>query len=217
MNLPDFQEEQALWQKGYEMVIGVDEVGRGCFAGPIVAGAVAFAKETNINGVHIDDSKRMKPRQREKSADWICTNAIAYGIGEIGVNIINKMGMKRATDMAFRMALIQATKRVSQKIRFVLIDAFYIPYVAGLARKNQKAIVDGDQKSLSIAAASIIAKVYRDALMKRLSKKHPSYQWGRNKGYGTHDHQEAIKKNGLTKLHRVMFVETFLRTKGLAF
>lgn len=227
MDLPDFQEEQKLWKKGYNLVVGVDEVGRGCFAGPIVAGAVAFPfchaefssashkilKLVQDDNVIIDDSKKMKPRQREKTAAWIAKNAAAVGIGEVSNSIINKLGMRRATHMAFRMALKEAeirAKTKGEKIHFVLIDAFYIPYVAGLTRKHQKAVVNGDQKSISIAAASIVAKVHRDSLMRKLAKKYPQYGWGRNKGYGTRDHQEAIKKNGITKLHRIAFVETFL-------
>lgn len=142
-------------------------------------------------------------------------------------SLINRIGMAKATRKAFRRAISDARKRLAGVIDFLLADAFFIPFVPGLPtkrrkdekgrfRKNpkgrQKAIIDGDQKSVSIAAASIIAKVYRDKLMLGLNKKsrYKKYGWGRNKGYGTKEHQLAIKKYGITRLHRKEFVKNFL-------
>jgi len=220
--LPNFSFEKTLWKKGFKYVAGVDEVGRGSFAGPVVAAAVAFVPNSKFrfpisNGEHkiwINDSKKMTFRQRERTEVWIKRNAIAWGIGEAPTSLINRLGMGKATKVAFRMAIAEAQKKIS--INYLLIDAFYIPWVRGLRRKNQKAIINGDEKSVSIAAASIIAKVYRDELMKRLScnPKYKKYGWGKNKGYGTKAHQNAIKKLGQTKYHRRVFVETFLKNSS---
>ena len=209
--LPDFKFERSLWKVGYKVVAGVDEVGRGCFAGSVVTGCVAFEKDTNIpDPITINDSKKLRPRQREIAAVWIKKNALTWGIGEASVSEINRLGMGKATKIAFRRAIAQAQKKAN--IDFLLIDAFYIPYVSGLRRKNQKAIIDGDEKSISIAAASIIAKVYRDKKMQTLGKaaKFKKYGWGRNKGYGTREHQNAIRDHGITRHHRKVFVETWI-------
>jgi len=205
---PNFSFEKALWKKGYKFIAGVDEVGRGCFAGPVVAGCVVFKHHFRIMGkIRIDDSKKLTPRQRVKTNLWLKENVLAWGIGEASVSLINRIGMGKATKVAFRRAI----KGVNKKLDFLLIDAFYIPYVRGLKRKNQRAIVDGDEKSLTIAAASIIAKVYRDSLMKKLSIKHPKYGWEKNKGYGTKEHLGALRKYGLTRHHRKQFVATYFK------
>lgn len=185
--------ETKLWQKGFSLVCGIDEVGRGSFAGPVVVGAVIFKDSKIPEG--INDSKLLKPLIREKLSEEI--KKISYwAISEISVRFINKLGIAKATQMAFR----KVVKILSPD--YILIDAFYIKH---LNRKKQKAIVKGDQKCASIAAASIIAKVYRDKLMKKLSKKYPKYGFAKHKGYGTKRHQEAIKKHGLCKIHRKSF------------
>jgi len=218
MGLPDFYFERKLHREGYRIIAGVDEVGRGCFAGAVVAGCVIFDKNTiatfkggSLQGgrkIIINDSKKLTPRQRERANIWIRKNALAWGIGAASVSQINKLGIKKSSEIAFRKAI----KNCGIQIDYLLIDAFYIPYVRGLRRKNQKAIIKGDTKSVSIAAASIIAKVYRDNLMRKLGKepKYRKYGWGRNKGYGTAEHRNAIKKYGLTRQHRKQFVETWL-------
>lgn len=213
---PSFFYETRLWKQGYLRVAGADEVGRGAFAGPVVAAAVvfhkSFLKEVDIDNlpVVIDDSKTLKPRQREKAASWIKAHCWSWGIGEVGVSFINRLGMARASKMAFRKALKECSQRLGQFVDFLLVDAFFVPYLAGLRRKNQKAIIGGDSKSFSIAAASILAKVYRDALMRKLARRYKLYGWGRNKGYGTCEHQAAIKKYGITRQHRKSFVANIL-------
>lgn len=217
--IPHFSFEKKLWKRGYRFVAGADEVGRGSWAGPVVAAAVVFDKDliaqlSNNLPVQIDDSKKLNPKQREKAAVWIKKNALSWGIGKVPASTINRFGIVKATKMAFRRAIKETNKRVEAgKIDFLLVDAFYVPYTKGLRRKNQKAIIHGDAKSISIAAASIIAKVYRDKLMRKLGRKHKVYDWGRNKGYGTVKHQEAIKKYGLTRLHRKEFVRTGIGKK----
>ncbi|HET7099365.1 MAG TPA: ribonuclease HII [Patescibacteria group bacterium] len=235
MKLPNLSFEKSLHKKGFRIIAGVDEVGRGAFAGPVVAAAVAFAPNSNYQlpisnkfskKIIINDSKKLSAKQRGVSDLWIRENAQAYGIGEASVTQINKLGIKKATEIAFRKAIscLQSTDNRRQPnkktvvggplaVDYLLVDAFYIPYVKGLRRRNQKAIVKGDTKSVSIAAASIIAKVYRDKLMVKLSKqtKFRKYGWGKNKGYGTKEHREAIKKYGTTTKHRTQFVESMLK------
>ena len=227
MKLPNFRFEKKLWKK-FKFVAGVDEVGRGSFAGPVVAGSVVFSQKTKVpSEIRIDDSKRLSLKKREVSNLWIKENTLSWGIGEVPVSVINRLGMAKATKMAFRKAISQARRKLGKGIDYLLVDAFFIPYVRELPirrRKDkkgrflrnpkgrQKAIIKGDQKSLSIAGASIIAKVYRDRLMLRLSKnpKFRKYGWGRNKGYGTVEHQLAIKKYGPTRYHRKSFVRKFV-------
>lgn len=211
MKAPNFIFEKNLWRAGFSSIAGVDEVGRGAFAGPVVAGCVVFSKKTRVPpDVKIDDSKKLTPPQREKSSFWIKKNCLSYGIGLASVSVINRKGIKKATEIAFRKAI-----RNVKDIDFLLIDAFFIPYVSGLRRKNQKAIIKGDSKSYSIAAASIIAKTYRDSVMEKLGEKREfaKYGWIKNKGYGTLFHRQAILEKGVSKHHRTKFVNSFLSRK----
>lgn len=197
MTLPTLQLEKKLWNSGYRYIAGLDEVGRGCFAGPVVVGAVVFPKDLQMIA-GLADSKLLKPRQREKLTESIKEQALAWSVAEISVTAINKLGIGKATQMAFRKAL----RLLSVQADFVLIDAFYIKH---LNRKRQRAVKDGDKICASISAASIIAKVYRDKLMRKLSKKYPKYGFAKHKGYGTKFHQEAIRKYGLSRIHRKSF------------
>lgn len=197
MILPTLEIEKTLWKSGYKCVCGIDEVGRGSFAGPVVVGAVVFPSDV-ILPVGIADSKLLKPRQRENLEFLIKDVALYWAIGEIGVRDINKHGIGKATQMAFR----KAVKNLEKSPDYILIDAFYIQH---LDRKRQKAVKDGDKICASISAASIIAKVYRDRLMKKLHLKYPNYDFDKHKGYGTSTHQEAIKKHGLCRIHRRSF------------
>ena len=195
--------EKKLWKQGFKSIVGIDEVGRGSFAGPVVVGAVVFSPDCIIpEGVA--DSKLLKPRQRVKLAKEIKEFAKSTAVAEIAVPKINKFGIGKATQMAYRLVI----RNLNINPDFVLIDAFYIKH---FNRKNQKAIKAGDKICTSIAAASIIAKVYRDNLMKKLHKIYPQYGFAKHKGYGTKLHQEAIKKFGLSRLHRKSFnLEKFL-------
>lgn len=197
MLLPTLKIEKKLWKAGYSYVCGLDEVGRGSFAGPVCVGAVIFPKNCFlIDG--IADSKLLKPTERKRLDKLIKEYAVAWSVSEVGVPIINKVGIGKAAQMAFRKAI----KSLEKRPEFVLIDAFYIKY---FNRKNQRPIKDGDQICTSISAASIIAKVYRDKLMKKLHKKYPQYGFGKHKGYGTKRHQEAIRRYGLSRVHRKSF------------
>jgi ribonuclease HII len=204
MTSPNFSFEKPLWKKGFKLIAGIDEVGRGSFAGPVVAGAVVFSPKIKIpQGIVINDSKLVSPKRRLIASNWIKENAVSWAVGVSTVSQINKMGIVKATQMAFRKAI----KKVSPD--YLLIDAFYIPYVKGLRRKNQMAIVKGDTKSISIAAASIVAKIHRDSLMAELGsgRRFKKYGWDKNKGYGTLIHRKSIEKYGITKHHRKVFVD----------
>lgn len=193
----NFSIEQSLWSSGLQMVCGIDEVGRGCFAGPVVAGAVIFPFGSKlIEG--IADSKLLTPKKREDLAKRIKEMASAWAVGEISVPDINKFGIGQATQMAFSKAVGNLQKAAD----FFLIDAFY---VKTLDKLKQKPIPRGDRISASIAAASIIAKVYRDDLMQKLHLDFPDYGFDKHKGYGTSFHREKIKKFGFSDLHRKSF------------
>jgi len=245
---PNFFQEKKLWRRGYNLVIGIDEVGRGAFAGPVVVGAVVFSNQLSVvssqlavNNIRLDrrlqelgvnDSKLVSPQKRTVLAKDIKKYALCWTVAEIGVSTINKKGIGKATEMAMRKAIKTiksqsfdsfdyAQDKFAQdkklKIKnigtlhktFLLVDAFHVKYCAGIGLKNQKAIVHGDRISLSIAAASIVAKVFRDQLMTKLSTKHKKYRWEKNKGYGTTDHRKAIELHGTTKHHRTVFIKTW--------
>ena len=189
--------EKKLWKLGYRYIAGLDEVGHGSFAGPVVVGAVVFPQDV-VLPEGIADSKLLKPKQRENLEFRIKNQALAWSIAEISVNVINKVGIGKATQMAFRKAI----KLLRKSPDFILIDAFYVKHIN---RKRQRAVKDGDTICASISAASIIAKVYRDKLMKELHKKYPQYGFAKHKGYGTKQHQEAIRKYGLSRIHRKSF------------
>lgn len=216
---PDFSFEKKFWEMGLNVIAGCDEVGRGCFAGPVVAAAVVFNTHNSLKTIEapkIDDSKRMTPKQRRIADIWIRNNVLAWGIGITGVSNINRLGIVKAANNAFRRAInsvnVSLSTRNQSPIDRILVDAFYIPRVKGISRGKQTAIVKGDRRSFSIAAASIIAKVYRDKLMTEKSKnpKLQVYGWDKNKGYGTRYHREAILKYGITEYHRKAFISTYL-------
>jgi ribonuclease HII len=227
--MPDFIFEKKLWRKGIRIVCGADEVGRGCIAGPVVASAVVFPSISDFRllihseerEIIINDSKKLTPRQREISEKWIRENALTWGIGESGVGEIDRLGIVRATNSAVRRAVVSANLRLLAlgrgQIEYLLADAFVVPRISGLRKGSQLGIVRGDEKSITIAAASIVAKVHRDKLMQKLSsgKRYEKYGWESNKGYGTALHRESIVKYGTTKHHRKQFLETFLRNVSI--
>ncbi len=194
---PTFEYEKSYWRSGFELVAGIDEVGRGSWAGPVVAAAVVLHPKFNLPG--LNDSKKLNATTREKFAEIIQKEALFFGIAQIEVGVINRQGIGKASFMAMR----SAVKKLKERPHFILVDAFYVPYL--IDKKLQIGIVRGDQLSISIAAASVVAKVYRDKLMEKLSKSYPKYGFERHKGYGTADHQSAIKKFGFTPIHRTSF------------
>jgi len=191
-----FRYEKKLWKLGYKGVVGIDEVGRGAWAGPVIAAAVAFPPFFKPT-FKLFDSKLLSSRQREILSKKIRRIA-NIGIGVVDELTIDKIGISKASQKAFRKA-VMALKNTCD---YYLIDAFYIQY---WSRQNQRPVKDGDKICASIAAASIVAKVYRDNIMVGLSKNFPQYGFHLHKGYGTRLHQKKIHKHKLTNIHRKSF------------
>jgi ribonuclease HII len=213
--------EKNLWQKGISLIAGVDEVGRGCLAGPMVVGAVIlnpehlyinrnFPSESGNNDVpsqllelyeSIKDSKKLTPKKRKELSIFIIKNAISYQIETISNTDLDSWGISKATQVGF----FNSVNRLSQKPQHILTDSFKIKVMSDSIQTN---IVHGDNLSISVAAASIIAKVFRDELMVNLHNNHKEYQkycFDQHKGYGTKQHIEAINKYGICDLHRRSF------------
>jgi ribonuclease HII len=272
-------------KSGFDFVVGCDEVGRGCLAGPVVAAAVVFSKEINMKDLRgVNDSKVLSAQQRDECDVLIKQSALGWGIGVVSEKVIDKINIHQASLLAMRRAVEDLLGRFSSKMLTVIpTDRMHLPFdwaqgtlsvaewvrerrdpsapvgmtqgTKGLPRQSpirsdsgrlelaetadallprndrwrdknilvvvdgkfiipkfdmqQEAVVDGDAKILSIAAASIIAKVYRDNLMVRLHKKFPEYNFIQHKGYATLHHREAIKKFGLTPIHRLSFCSQY--------
>ena len=193
---PSLKREAALWSEGRISVAGIDEVGRGPRAGPVVAAAVVFPMGAKpIRG--LDDSKVLSEKQRVKFAAKIRERAFATAVGAASVREIDRLNIRRASILAMERAL----RRLGFVPAHILIDGLPCPELGC----EHEAIVDGDARCHSIAAASIIAKVIRDYLMDRLALRHPGYCWETNKGYATAEHLEAIQRLGPTRHHRFSF------------
>ena len=184
----------------YEAICGIDEAGRGPFAGPVVAGAVILPRDCSI--LYLNDSKKLSEKRREELYDVIMDKAVAVGVGMVGPQRIDEINILQATYEALR----QAIQKLDVSPDILLNDAVTIP---GIAIK-QVPIIKGDAKSLSIAAASVIAKVTRDRLMLEYDKLMPEYGFASNKGYGSEEHREALKKYGPTPIHRKTFIHNYV-------
>lgn len=188
--------EKNLFLSGYKFLAGVDEAGRGPLAGPVVAASVIFDPSTIIHG--IDDSKKLSEKEREILEREIKDKALAYSIFTVDVEYINQYNILKASLLAMQKSILS----LSIKPDFVLVDGKYTPELPF----NSKAIIKGDSKCFSIAAASILAKTYRDRLMMHYSKIYPEYNFHKNKGYPTKEHINAILKHGHTEIHRKKFL-----------
>lgn len=193
--------ENRLYEKGYKYICGVDEAGRGPLCGPVVAAAVILKKGDIIEGVN--DSKKLSEKKREKLYEDIMAQAISVGVGISDVDVIEDINILNAT----KKAMCEAISNLKIKPEYVLIDGnqpidISIPF---------DTVVKGDLKSESIAAASIIAKVTRDRLLREYDKKYPEYGFAKHKGYGTKAHIEAIQKYGLLPVHRPSFCSKFVK------
>ena len=184
----------------YEYICGIDEVGRGPLAGPVVAGAVILPKDCDI--LYINDSKKLSAKKREMLYDEIMEKAVAVGIGMAGPNRIDEINILQATYEAMR----EAIRNLAVKPDILFNDAVTIPGVD----IRQVPIIKGDAKSISIGAASIVAKVTRDRLMVDYDKIMPEYDFASNKGYGSAEHIAALKKYGPTPIHRASFIKNFV-------
>lgn len=182
------------------IIAGVDEAGRGPLAGPVVAAAVVFNPNIVIRGVK--DSKKISEKLREELYIEIVEKASAYSIGIVDEKTIDQINILRATMSAMK----QAVKNLKTRPDLVLIDGNRI-FDSDI---NSRSIVKGDSKSFSIAAASILAKVTRDRIMREASLQYPNYLWHKNKGYGTKEHIQAINKHGPTPYHRMTFLSKIL-------
>ncbi len=184
----------------YEYICGIDEVGRGPFAGPVLAAAVILPKDARI--MYINDSKKLSEKRREELYDVIMEQAVAVGTGMVSPERIDEINILQATYEAMRDALSE----LNVKPGVILVDAVHIPEV----EIPQISIVKGDAKSQSIAAASIIAKVTRDRMMKEYALLMPEYHFEKNKGYGTREHIDALKEFGPSPIHRRSFIHNYL-------
>ena len=184
----------------YHYICGVDEVGRGPFAGPVVAAAVILPKDCDI--LYLNDSKKISEKKRDILYDEIYEKAVAVGIGMASEKVIDEINILQATYKAMQSAI----EKLEVVPDLLLNDAVTIPEIS----IPQVPIIKGDAKSASIAAASIVAKVTRDRMMKEYDAVYPGYQFARNKGYGTKAHIEAIRAQGICEMHRRTFVKKYI-------
>ncbi|WP_432400609.1 ribonuclease HII [Wukongibacter sp. M2B1] len=203
-NRAEIERLKTLWQYegkclkfGFESIAGLDEAGRGPLAGPVVASAVILPKYELIEGVN--DSKKLSEKKRDELYEKIQDIAVDIGVGIVDNTLIDKINIFNATKLAMKRAI------ESMKIKpdFMLIDALEIADI----NIKQKSIIKGDSKSISIAAASIIAKVTRDRIVKEYDLTYPDYKFSKHKGYGTKEHYDAIMKYGITPMHRKSFLK----------
>ncbi len=194
INMLKFETE--LWEQDFTLVAGVDEAGRGCLAGPVVAAAVILMPGVDIEGVY--DSKEMTALAREKAASVIKENCMAWAVSASAAKVVDRINILAATLRAMRNSI----SKLEFEPDYVLIDGNRLP--EGLP-ENSKCIIGGDGLSRSIAAASVLAKVTRDHLMVNLDKFYPGFGFARNKGYGTEEHRRVLRKLGPTPHHRYSF------------
>lgn len=206
--------EEKLYDEGITSIAGIDEAGRGPLAGPVVVASVIMPRKSMIEGVN--DSKKVSEKKREKLYEEIINECIAYGVGIIDQEEIDKINILNATKEGLTKAIkemennLKEKKQKIEKPEIILVDALtkidtdHIPY---------RSIIKGDSKSYSIAAASIIAKVTRDRIMRQWDEVYPMYGFAKHKGYGTVAHMEAIREYGLCPLHRRSFVKNIVINK----
>ena len=190
-----YQYEKELWKNGINLIAGMDEVGRGPLIGPVVTACVILPKDFVLEG--LTDSKKLSEKKREEFYDYIMEHAISVGIGMMDEKVIDEVNIYEAT----KLAMYQADEKSKVKPEHVLIDAMKLDKL----EMPSTSIIKGDAKSISIAAASVIAKVTRDRMMIELDKKYPMYGFKSHKGYPTKKHIEAIKEYGLIDGYRKTF------------
>ncbi|HYV33666.1 MAG TPA: ribonuclease HII [Candidatus Limnocylindria bacterium] len=203
----NFRYETKKQSAGYKYIIGCDEVGRGCLAGPVVAAAVVLRPGIKYKVLGIRDSKLLSVEKREELTPIIKKLALAWSVAEVSSNEIDSINIHNASLLAMRRAVEALTFSNSRELEpegFLAVDGrFEVP---GLS-VAQEAVIDGDNKILSIAAASIIAKVYRDNLMQELHQRYPIYNLKQHKGYATEYHRKMVIKKGLSPIHRLSFCQ----------
>jgi ribonuclease HII len=206
---PSLREEKKLWRKGIKRVVGLDEAGRGPLAGPVVAAAVSIIANCKLEILKfkdLKDSKKLAPKKREEFYKIITKNPqIKWGIGIVSEKVIDKINIKNAAELAMEKALKNLERKMKKKADFLIIDGNHISS-KNLKARNYKLIVKADEKVFSCALASILAKVTRDKIMERYSKKYPEYGFEIHKGYPTKFHLKMLKKYGPCKIHRRSFL-----------
>lgn len=196
------EEELKLYENNIEYICGIDEAGRGPLAGPVVVGAVILPKDSFIEGVN--DSKKISEKKREKIYEQIIEEAISYSVGIVDQRTIDEINILNATKLGVKIAIEGLKQRpdVIMVDALTNIDTLGIPYIS---------VIKGDAKNYSIAAASIIAKVTRDRIMREWDEIYPIYGFAKHKGYGTAEHIRIIKENGPCVLHRNSFIKNFVK------
>jgi ribonuclease HII len=206
---PSLREEKKLWRKGIKRVVCLDEAGRGPLAGPVVAAAVSIIANCKLEILKfkdLKDSKKLAPKKREDFYKIITKNPqIKWGIGIVSEKIIDKINIKNAAELAMEKALKNLERKMKKKADFLIIDGNHISS-KNLKARSYKLIVKADEKVFSCALASILAKVTRDRIMERYSKKYPEYGFEIHKGYPTKFHLKMLKKYGPCKIHRKSFL-----------
>lgn len=195
MARPTAKLEKEYQEQGYQLIAGLDEAGKGAWAGPVVSAAVVLPDKTSLP--HLNDSKLLSHKQREELFLLVKGQAIAWGVGVVDAYLVDEIGLAEAHRQSMRLAV----KELGMKPNLLLVDG------TGIKQLGIKAecIVKGDQKVRCIAAASILAKVTRDRLMVEYEKEHPGYGFANHKGYGTQEHQDAIAANGICGIHRLSY------------
>ena len=199
--MPDYEFEKAAVNSGFSCICGVDEAGRGPLAGPVCAAAVILPEGAVIEG--LDDSKKLTEKKRERLYDIIKETAVAYSVAYGTLEEIETVNILEATYLAMNRAI----EGLNVKPNFALIDGNRVPRGIKIPCET---IVKGDSKSMSVAAASVLAKVTRDRLMLEYDKKYPEYNFKKHKGYGTKEHTELIKQYGPCEIHRLSFLKNIL-------
>jgi ribonuclease HII len=206
---PSLREEKKLWKKGIKRVVCLDEAGMGPLAGPVVAAAVSIIANCKLQILKfkdLKDSKKLTPKKREEFYKIITKNPqIEWGIGIVSEKIIDKINIKNAAELAMEKALKNLERKMKKKADFLIIDGNHINS-KNLKARSYKLIVKADEKVFSCALASILAKVTRDKIMERYSKKYPEYGFEIHKGYPTKFHLKMLKKYGPCKIHRKSFL-----------
>lgn len=197
--------ENKLYNEGYDLIACIDEVGRGCLAGDVLACAIVMPKNIVIHGVN--DSKKLSIKKREELYKKIVNTAIAIGIGRVDSKVIDQINIKESTRIAMKHAVLDLTDQMDDIVipDYLLVDAEKISIEI-----PQMNLIKGDEKSHGIACASIVAKVYRDELCKEWGFKYPGYKIEKNKGYGTKKHRDALKEMGPSSIHRISFLKNIL-------
>ncbi|MGN0539961.1 MAG: ribonuclease HII [Candidatus Fimenecus sp.] len=200
----DYSYEEKAVEKGFKTVCGIDEAGRGPLAGPVYAAAVILPLGLDIDG--LNDSKKLNEKKREMLFDVICEKAVDFSIGIADEKEIDEINILNATFLAMK----RAVEGLKVKPDYALIDGNQYPHIGGV---TEETIVKGDGKSMSVAAASILAKVSRDRFMLEIAEKYPQYCFEKHKGYGTKLHYEMLEKYGISPVHRKSFLKKLIGEK----